>query len=70
MKMENKYNSTNGKEDLDIGMEYIFKAMKFVTTKYWSKIVIIIDFKGEMVDLFALKRFNSKAADLEKKLQK
>ena len=68
--MENKYNRTIRKEDLDIGMENTIKAMKFVTTKYWSKIVIIIDFKGEMVDLFALKRFNSKAADLEKKLQK
>ena len=29
--------------------------------------VIIIDFKDEMVDLFTPKRFDSKAADLENK---
>ena len=36
----------------------------------WKEIVIIIDLKGEMIDLFAPKRFNNKAADLEKKILK
>ena len=51
-------------------MEYTITGMKCVTTKYGKKNVIIIDFKGEMVDLFALNRFDSKAADLEKKFKK
>ena len=44
--------------------------MKCVTTKYGKKILIIIDFNGEIFDLFAPKRFDSKAADLKKKLKK
>ena len=43
--------------------------MTCVTTKYWNKLFITIDFKGELVNLFAPIRFDSKAADLEKKLQ-
>ena len=67
MKIENKYNRTIRKQDLDIGREFTITGMKCVTTKYGKKIVIIIDFKGEMVELFAPKRFYSKAADIEKK---
>ena len=51
-------------------MEYIIKRMEWVTTKYRKKTVIIIDFKGEMVDLFAPKCSDSKAAYFEKKLKK
>ena len=51
-------------------MEYTIKATKCVTTKYGKKTFITIDFKGEMVDVFAPKRFDSKAADLDKKLKK
>ena len=65
--MGNKYNGTNRKEDLDIGMEYTVTGMKCVTTKHEKKIVIIIDFKCEVIDLFAVKHFGSQAADLEKK---
>jgi len=43
--------------------------MKYVTTTYGKKIVIIIDFKGEIFDVFAPKRFDSKAAYLEKNLK-
>ena len=56
------------KEDLDIGIEYAIKGMKCVTTKYGREILIIIDFKSEMVDTFAPKRFDSKAADYKKEL--
>ena len=35
-----KYDRTIKKEYLDIGMEYMIKAMKRVTTKYGKKIVI------------------------------
>ena len=70
MKGENKYNRTVRKENLEIGMEYTIKEIKFVATKYGKKIVIIIDSKGEMVYLFAPKRFNNKAADLEMKILK
>ena len=35
-----------------------------------NKFDITIHFKGEMVDLFAPKRFDSKAADLEEKFKK
>ena len=66
IEMENKYNRTVWKEDLDIGIECTIKGMKCVTAKYGEKIVIIIDFKGEMVNLFATKYFDSKAADLVK----
>ena len=68
-KMENKYSQTIKKEGLDIGREYTIKGVKCFTTKYGKKIVIIIDLKGEIVDLLAPKRFDSKAADLEKKLK-
>ena len=51
-------------------MEYTIKPIKYITTKYGKKIVITIDFKGEMVYLFAPKRFDSKAAHLEKKFKK
>jgi len=40
-------------------------GMKCVLTKYGNKSVTIINFDGEMVDLFAPKRFDSKSADLE-----
>ena len=60
--MENKCDRTIQKEDLDLGMEYTIKGMKCVITKYRRKIVIITDFKSKIVYLFALKRFNSKAA--------
>ena len=50
-------------------MEYPITGMKCVTIKYCQQIVIIHDFKGEMVDLFAPKRFNSKTTDLAKKLK-
>ena len=42
IKMENKYNRTISKEDLDIGMEYMIKTLKFVPTKSGKKIVIIL----------------------------
>ena len=46
-------------------MEYTITRMKCVTTKYGNKVVITIDFKGEMVNLLAPRHFDSKAADLE-----
>ena len=67
--MKVKNNQTIRKEDLVIGMEYTTTGIKCFTTKYGKKIVIIINFKGEMVDLFASKRFDSNAADLERHLQ-
>ena len=67
IKFENKHNRTIRKEDLDIKMEYTIKAMKCVTPKYRKKIIITIDFKGEMAGLFAPKCIDSNAADLEKK---
>ena len=70
MQIENKHNRTFWKQNLNTGMEYTIKGMKCVTTKFTKKIAIIIDFKGEMVDLFAPKRFDSKATDLEKKSKK
>ena len=51
-------------------MEYTIKGTKCFKTKYGNEVVIIIDFNGEMVDLFAPKLFDSKAADLEKKFKK
>ena len=62
MKMENKYNRTGRKEDLDIGMECTITGKKCFTTKYEKKLVIIIDCKGEMIDLFVPKRFDSKSS--------
>ena len=41
MKMENKYNQTIRKQNLDIGIEYTIKAMKCVIAKYGNKLVII-----------------------------
>ena len=70
MKIVNKYNQTIRKEDLDVGIEYTITGMKCVATKYGNKVVITIHFKGEMVDLLVPKPFDSKAADLEKELQK
>ena len=35
--MENKYNRTIRKEELDIGMEYTMIGMKWVTNKYGKK---------------------------------
>ena len=48
MKMENKYNRTVRKEDLDIIMDYTIKAMKCFTTKYEKKLVslLILKVKG------------------------
>jgi len=43
--------------------------MKCVTTQYGNKIVITINLKVEPVDIFTPKRFDSKAIDLEKKLE-
>ena len=43
--------------------------MKCVTIEYGNKLVFTIDFKSEMVDLFALNHFDSKEADLEKKFK-
>ena len=67
--MENKYYRNIRKEDFDI--EMVIRSQKWnllqLNTK---KIVIIIDFNGEMVDLFAPKCFDSKAVDFEKKLNK
>ena len=68
--MEDKYKRTIRKEDLDIGIEYTIKGIKYNTTKCGKTIVIIIDFICEMNDLFAPKRFDSKAGDLEKKPKK
>ena len=36
--------------------------------KYRNKLVIAINFKGKLDDIFAPKRFDSTAADFEKKL--
>ena len=69
MKTKNKDNWITRKEDLDTRMEYTITVMKLVTTKYRKKIAFIIDSKDEMVDLFAPKRFDSKAADFENKLK-
>jgi len=68
--MEEKYNRNVRKEDLDIEMEYVIAEMECLTTRYGKKIAIIIDFKGVMVCIFAPKRFDSKAADIENKLKK
>ena len=70
MKMENKYNRNISMEHLDIGMENTIIGMKCVTSKYGKKLVVTIDFKSEIVDLFAPKRFDTKAADLEKQFKK
>ena len=70
MKKENKYSRTTRQEELDIGTEYLIKALKCVETKHRNKIVIIIDFKGEMVHLFTPKYFDSKTSDLDKKFKK
>ena len=59
MEMENKYNRTIRKEDVDIGMQYTITRMKYVTTKY-----------GNILDLFVPKHFDSKAAEFEKKFKK
>ena len=67
MKMENEYNLTIRKEYLDIGMEYTITGLKDVTAKFGKKIVIIIDFKGEMIGLCSPRHFDAKAADLEEK---
>ena len=64
--MENKNSQTIRKEDLDIGTKYPINIMKCVKTKYENKIVITINFKGEVVDIFAPKRFYSTAADLQR----
>ena len=70
MKIENKHDQTIRTEDLDIGMEYTIIGMNNVTNIYEYKLVTTVDFKGETVDLFAHKCFDSKAADLEKEFQK
>ena len=67
--IEIKYHRIIRKEDLDIGMEYTIIGIKWLAAKHGKTITIIIDFKGEMVDLVAPKRFDSKADDLEKKLK-
>ena len=48
-------------------MEYTIIGIKWVAAKYGKTITIIIDFKGEMVDLFSPKCFDSKADDFDKK---
>ena len=50
-------------------MEYTITGIKRVAAEHGKTITIIIDFKGEMVDLFAPKRFDSKADDLDEKLK-
>ena len=45
MEIENKYDRTKRKEDLDIGMEYTIKAMKCVTTKYEKKSLSLLILK-------------------------
>ena len=57
--MKNKHNRTIRKEDLDIGIEYTITGVEYLATEYGKKVVIIFYFKGEMVDLFAPKRFDS-----------
>jgi len=47
--MENKYNRTIRKEDLDIGMECTITGMKYITTEFGKKLVIIIDFKSDLL---------------------
>ena len=51
-------------------MEYTIIGIKWVAAKHGKTITIIIDFKGEMVDLFSPKRFDSKADDFDKKNKK
>ena len=51
-------------------MEYTITGIKWVAAEHGKTITIIIDFKGEMVDLFAPKRFDSKADDLDEKIKK
>jgi len=68
--MENKCDQTIRKKASDIEMEHTILGMKCGTTNYGNTLVITIDFKGEMVVLFAPKRFDSKAADVEKKFEK
>ena len=70
MVMVNKCNWTFRKDDIDTGMEYTVTGMKCVTTINGKKLVVIIHFKDEMVGLCTPKRFNSKAAGLEKKMRK
>ena len=69
MKLDNKYNRTIKKEDLDTGMEYTIKGIKYFTTKYAEHINIIIDFEDKFVDLFVPKHFDSTAADPDKKFK-
>ena len=70
MEMVNKYNRINRKQNLGIGMESTNTGMGCVRIKYGNKHVITINFKGEMVDLFAPKHFDFKPTDLEKKFKK
>ena len=70
MQNENGYNRTIRKDNLDIRMEYMITGMKCVRTRNGNKLVITIDFEGEMGWSIAPKRFDSKAADLLKKLKK
>ena len=44
--------------------------MKCVTAKYGYKLVIAINFEGDIDDLFPPKCCDSKAADLKNKLKK
>ena len=66
MKMENKYNRTIRKEDLDSGMEYTIPGMKCIklNTERNSLSLVIL-----MVDLFVPRRVDSKAVDFEKKFK-
>jgi len=70
MKIENKYNRTIRKEDLDTRMEYTIKTLKYVTTKYVNKLVITIDFKGEMVIYLSLSILIPKQSILKRNLKK
>ena len=51
-------------------MECTITAIKCFTAKYWIKVVITINFKGQAVDIFAPKQFYFTAADFEKKFKK
>ena len=44
--------------------------MKYAKAKYGKKLVININFKGEVVEKFAPKQIDSTVADFEKKLKK
>ena len=68
--MENKYNRTIRKEDLDNGTENAITGTKYVSKKYGNKLVIIISYKDERFDLFSPKCFIPRQLTSKRNLEK